>query len=161
MLDNIVYKDGGLYWTITDRQAKAGNRVGVINHEGYRVFGYCGKQYKEHRIIFEIFNGYCPDIIDHINGIKDDNRPENLREASPNQNQYNRDNIKGYRKNRDKYEARISYEGKRLSLGTFNCPTAAHLAYLKAKKELYGEWSRTRFNELEKGVSHALLTNAG
>jgi hypothetical protein len=155
MQDKIYYKNGGLYWSDSDR------RVGCINPEGYRVFQYDGSQYKEHRVIFEITNGYCPPILDHINGIKDDNRPENLRGASPNQNQYNRTNIKGYRKSRNKYYARISFEGKRIELGAFDSEQDAHSAYLKARELFYGEWHRTRFNELKKENSHALFSNAG
>lgn len=134
LIDNVIYKDGGLYW------AHSGNRVGCINTEGYRVFGFMGKQYKEHREIFFIKKGYYPDQIDHRNGDKSDNRIGNLRDTNPNQNQYNRKDVLGYRFKNGKYEARISYEGKRIALGSFKCPTAARLAYLKAAKELYKEW---------------------
>lgn len=155
MLGKVYYKDGGLYWSKDSRIDRVDRRVGSLSTEGYRVFSYEGKQFKEHRVIFEMFNGYCPDIIDHINGVKDDNHPENLREANPNQNQYNRDNVKGYRKFRDKYEARISYEGKRIQLGHFNCPTAAHIAFRSARKRLYGEWVRNQ------GDKNEVYSNAG
>lgn len=134
LTDYVYLKDDGLYWKSNHE------RVGCINTEGYRVFGLKGKQYKEHREIFFITNGYYPDQVDHVNHDRSDNRPENLRDANHNQNQYNRIDTKGYRKKNDKYEARISYEGKRLALGTYKCPTAARLAYLKAAKNLYGEF---------------------
>lgn len=132
--DRVYLKDGGLYWKDNSE------RVGCLNHEGYRVFGLDGKQYKEHREIFFIVNGYYPNQIDHIDGNKSNNIPENLRSATSKQNQYNRKDILGYRFKRGKYEARISHDGKRLFLGNYNCPTAARLAYLKAAKELYGDY---------------------
>jgi len=158
LTDYLVYKEGGLYWTTSDRSKKAGNRVGVINHEGYRVFGFNGKQLKEHREVFYLHNGYYPDQIDHINGVRDDNRPENLRPVTNCQNQYNRSDVKGWRKARKGFEARISYEGVRKSLGYFNCPTAAHLAYVQAAKALYKEfWSRSRYSLNKKNEN--VLTN--
>lgn len=135
MLTSIIdLKDDGLYWK------DSGERVGCLNLEGYRVFGYNGVQYKEHREVFFLINGYYPNQIDHRNRIKSDNRPSNLRDADQYQNQYNRKDVLGYRKKRGRYEARISYQGKRIALGSYKCSTAARLAYLKAAKELYGEW---------------------
>ena len=160
LTDYVELKDGGLYWKTSDRCRKAGDRVGCLNAEGYRVFGFNKKQLKEHREIFFLVNGYYPDQIDHINGIKDDNRPENLRPVTNKENQYNRVGIKGWRKARKGYEARISYGGKRMSLGYFNCETRAYFAYLEAAKRLYGEfWSRTRYS-LRKRDENLLVNQA-
>lgn len=134
LFNHVELKEDGLYWLNT------GKRVGCLNSEGYRVFGFKGMQYKEHREVFFLTYGYYPEIVDHKNKIKDDNRPENLRDASQAENQWNRDGIKGWRKKRDKYEARITVNGERLALGTFSCPTMAHLSYLKAAKKLYGNF---------------------
>lgn len=141
LTDYVELREDGLYWKKQRRGCKVGERVGCLNTEGYRVFGFNGKQYKEHREIFFMVNGYYPELVDHKNRDTSDNKSNNLRDADQHQNQYNRDNVLGYREKRGKYEARISYNGKRIHLGTFNCSTTAHLAYLKAAKELYGEWS--------------------
>lgn len=65
-----------------------------------------------------------------------DNRILNLRVVTHQQNQWNRKSPKGYRwhKSRKKYEARIKLNNKIIELGYFRTTTAAHNAYLKAKK---------------------------
>ena len=152
LIDFVELKEDGLYWKDSSRSKKAGSRVGCLNNEGYRVFGFNGRQLKEHREVFFLWYGYYPDQIDHINGVKDDNRAENLRPVTSQQNQYNRVGISGVRKIRNGlFEARISFEGKRKNLGRFSCLTAAHLAYLKAAKGLYKDWwSRSRYSLLPK-----------
>ena len=152
LIDHVEVKDDGLYWKFGGRTKKLGQRVGSLNHEGYRVFGFNGRQLKEHREVFFIHHGYYPTQIDHINGVRDDNRIENLRPTDNKQNQYNRIIEKGWvKKSPNKYEARISFDGVRKSLGYYRCETAARLAYLKAAQDLYKEWwSRTRYTLLEK-----------
>ena len=53
---------------------------GSISWNGYRLISINGKQYKEHRIIWEKVNGPIPlgMILHHKNGDKLDNRIENL-----------------------------------------------------------------------------------
>ena len=58
-------------------------------HHRYARIVIDGKDHKLHRIIFLYHKGYLPDIIDHINGDRYDNRIENLREANTYQNRQN------------------------------------------------------------------------
>lgn len=51
--------------------------------------GLCKTQYA-HRLIFFLREGYLPENVDHINGIRDDNRWCNLRQATNSSNQLNR-----------------------------------------------------------------------
>ena len=76
---------------------------------------------------------------DHIDHVTLDNRKSNLRTVSQNQNQWNRKNPKGYcwDKNTKKYHARITLNGKQISLGYFRMATEAHEVYLNAKKKYH------------------------
>jgi len=100
--------------------------------DGYKVIGtsYEGKMYymREHRFAFLSMKGEIPKCVDHINGIKNDNRWENLRTATRSENNRNvglrADNITGVkgvyiRKNTGKYQAQIMVKGKNKYVGVF------------------------------------------
>lgn len=78
----------------------AGNKAGRLNVQGYRVVTILYKLYQEHRIIYKMFYGHDPEYVDHINGIRHDNRPSNLRSVSNTENQrntkINSNNTSGY-----------------------------------------------------------------
>lgn len=89
--------------------------------------------------------------VDHINGDPFDNRKCNLRICEAIQNWWSRkkrsDNTSGFKgvtwsKSNSKWNARIKKHGKRISLGYFETPEAAHAAYCKAADELFGEFAR-------------------
>ena len=69
---------------------------GVINKTNGYVFVcvyFRGERFKlwKHRLVFFLVHGRFPKEIDHLNGIKTDNRIENLREVSGSENCQNRD----------------------------------------------------------------------
>lgn len=71
-----------------------GDPSGSLDNKNYYNTRFAGKYYKNHRIIFFLHNGFCPDCIDHIDGNPQNNRIENLREASLSQNNCNRKFVK-------------------------------------------------------------------
>lgn len=100
---------------------------------------YLDKKYyhiKGHQIAYYIKYGKIVDCIDHINGIKDDNRICNLREVTHQQNQHNQTNAKGYHfaKYANKFKAQIMVNNKKIHIGLFNTEEEARQAYLDAKK---------------------------
>lgn len=81
------YSDGKLYWkTYQNHKATAGKEAGWVGARGYRYVEIKGQAYFTHRLVFMYHHGYFPSEIDHINGIKNDNRVENLREATRGEN---------------------------------------------------------------------------
>jgi hypothetical protein len=86
------YEDGKLFWKVAiSNRIKVGQEVGNKKLNGYRELQVYGKRFLTHRFIWEMFNGSIPKglQIDHINGIRDDNRIENLRLVTNAQNQLN------------------------------------------------------------------------
>ena len=112
------------------------------NSYGYKVIRIGRKQSKVHRVVFyahnpdwDFENSSNDNSIDHINGIKNDNRIENLRVATHQQNAQNQVNARGtsFTKSRQKWRATIKANGKLNHLGYFATEQLAHEAYLIAK----------------------------
>lgn len=87
----------------------------------------------------------CPKgkVVDHINHKPNDNRKHNLRIANKQQNGQNRKNAKGYRYRKDinKYVAKIKVNGKYIHLGYFNTKEEAYEAYQSARIKYFGEFA--------------------
>lgn len=83
---------GKLFWTVSpSRKVKIGSEAGCQCKTNKLVqVLYRGKQYRAHRLAWEIYYGSEPDgEIDHINGNPADNRIQNLRCVSHGENQRN------------------------------------------------------------------------
>lgn len=61
------------------------------NQQGYGTVHIQKNIWLTHRVIFFLHNGYCPDIVDHVDRNKFNNIPQNLREATHSSNNHNKD----------------------------------------------------------------------
>lgn len=131
----------------------AGKEAFVQDHPGgYKVGVVFYKSILAHRVAWMLYYGEWPsDMIDHINGVKTDNRIKNLRQADMSKNKMNvgltSANTSGYKgvswcKRTGKWRASITLEGKYKSLGYYFTPDEAHCAYRKAAEVLHGEFHR-------------------
>ena len=71
---------------VTRGSSIAGSVAGCMNNWGYLQVCTKGKTYKAHRLVWLIEKGVWPEELDHINGVRTDNRIENLREVSRKEN---------------------------------------------------------------------------
>jgi hypothetical protein len=122
-----------------------GNSMDGLDAYGYVQVWHKGKMYKAHRLIWAMLHGEFPDgQIDHINGVRHDNRTDNLRVVTQLQNAQNKPkqfktNTSGFKgvcwnKRSKKWQSSISVNSKTVYLGVFEHPEFAHQAYLEAKK---------------------------
>jgi hypothetical protein len=142
MLD---YLDGQLIWkNKKDNLAHLNGKVaGCMHKSGYRQIKFGQIMYPAHRIMWIYHNGSIDENmqIDHINGIKTDNRIENLRLVTAQQNCFNRSKLiaKGYCWNKatQKWQASITVGGKNKYLGLFTNEEDARKAYLNSAQNLH------------------------
>lgn len=126
----LTYEDGKIFWKIQKGyKNKVGKEAGYAHKDGYWRVELDGKSYKRSRVIFMMFHGYLPSMVDHIDTTRNNDRIENLREADALRNAWNSKTkrtstlkVKGVSyHSRDKiFQARIRHEGKEKHLGVFN-----------------------------------------
>lgn len=143
----------GLFTWRVDKgsRGKAGAEAGGLHSSGYKFIRIDGRLYRCHRLAWLYVYGDWPkDQIDHINGVRSDNRIVNLREATNKQNSLNRKanannkcGCKGvhFESFTNKWKAQISIDGKNVNLGRFADIDKAVEAYKKASRKYHGEFS--------------------
>jgi hypothetical protein len=149
------YRDGALFWkhrTISrGRKLKKGGQQIVNKHgDGYYKVTVNYKTYLLHRVVWLMHYGDAPEFLDHINGIRTDNRIENLRPATKYENALNSklrsDNTSGvkgvcWNKKKRKWFARIYVKNKHLSLGYYDDLQAASDVVKNARLTYHKEFA--------------------
>lgn len=145
------YRDGELYSKVRRSNMKIGSKAGAQHYTGYIFTSINAKHYAVHRIIFCMHYGFFPKAIDHINGIKNDNRIENLREATIAENNRNAkiraDNNSGskgvhFAKQVNKWLVQMQINNKKMYFGCFDDLELADLVAQEARAKYHGKFAR-------------------
>ena len=134
----------------------ANRPAGRIDKFGYVLIhltlGVSSVTLKAHRVAWALVTGEWPKSeIDHINGVRSDNRIENLRLATRTQNCQNRAKrvdcvcqSKGvtYNRRMGLFQARIQVHGVSKFLGSYPTEQEASDAYQSAANKAFGEFHR-------------------
>jgi len=120
---------GRFFWIAARKKTTVGKMAGCIKKDAYRCIRIGGRDFLEHRLVWLHVNGEMPnDQIDHVNHIRDDNRIENLRAVSNQENGRNRSKSKNntsgvtgvsWHKGVNKWQAQINVGGKHKHLEYF------------------------------------------
>lgn len=135
---------GAMFWRESPRRnVPAGALAGALHPSGYLIVKVRGVSCQVHRLAWLMIHGHWPaQQLDHINGVRNDNRIGNLRECTPGENCQNTalygNNSSGYtgvswHKASCKWRARIDQGGVQHVLGYFGNKELAREAYLQAK----------------------------
>lgn len=148
------YEDGYLYWIDSPNSlVPAGSLAGSLRTDGYVGIFIKGTYHFAHRVVWIMHNGQIPTglVIDHLDGTRYNNRIENLRLCTFQQNHFNRgkqsNNKSGFKgvswhKQKAKWVAQIKIEGRNKFLGFFMDPEKAYEKYCEMAIKHYGEFAK-------------------
>jgi HNH endonuclease len=153
--ENLEYdpETGHFTWRTAGRRRLVGGRAGTRNKvSGYRLIYIDGcAQHYEHRLAWLYVHGEWPKELDHINGVRDDNRIANLRSVNRSKNSINsrirsdnKSGVKGvyYDLRSHKWSAEIIFEGEKSFLGYYKTKDEAVAARRAAEAVLHREFAR-------------------
>jgi hypothetical protein len=139
------------WWNTRYANTVAGN----IRDDEYQMIKVNGNLFLAHRLAWLLHYGEWPeDQIDHINNVREDNRIENLREATHSQNQRNKSSHKessskylgvSWHKATNKWQARIRVDGIQYHLGYFTVAEDAARAYDRSALKHFGIYANLNF----------------
>lgn len=146
---------GRFYWHATPRchSELHGKEAGFAQHGGrgkyYWHIKIDSRKYKRSHLVFLVCHGRFPTpIADHRDGNSLNDRPENIREVTIQQNAMNhRKRAKrsllpmGVKALRGRFQARISHNKRQICIGSFATAEEASAAYTTKRKELFGEYA--------------------
>lgn len=135
---------GILYRRLANSEKECKTLVG-----GYLTTRFNGERYLVHILCFILHYGYQPEIVEHKDTNKLNNKVDNLRPASYCENNSNvglrKDNTSGYKgvyKHGSSWRAQIYCKGKKYAKSGFKTPEDANEYLTTLRKELHGEFAR-------------------
>ena len=157
VLSAFDYQDGNLV-----KKTGRVNEIGQIAGSVHKASGYIHvkintKAHKAHRLVFLYHYGYLPECVDHIDGDKANNRIENLRAATKEENcrnqkirSTNKSGCKGVKwvKCKNKWQVEVCRNYKQINFGYYEDLELASLVAIEATELIHGRFSAY------KGVLH-------
>ena len=140
---------GDFHWRVDLGTSRRGQIAGGLSSKGYIQIGVGGRTISAHRLAWiHVYGAWPTNCIDHINGIKSDNRISNLRDVEHRVNMQNKRRASGKNKSSGligawresgskRWVSRITVDQKRIFLGSFGTAEEAHSAYVGAKRRLH------------------------
>jgi hypothetical protein len=145
---------GELWWRSDSPLVPArmrGQKAGATRADGYRAIHIGDKPFMAHHIIWYLEHGVWPEYLDHKDRDRSNNRLDNLREANPSKNQWNkgiyRNNTSGakgvyFDKKRQLWRVWVGANRVKHHVGRFKTLEEARAAYCAKAAELHGDFLR-------------------
>lgn len=130
----------GVAWAKSRGPRKRGSpALYYLRPDGYYRGTLCSHSMLAHRAVFALVHGYLPEEVDHIDGNRQNNSPDNLREVTRSENSQNRRAAKGYYfdTTSGKWRVQLKVQGTVHRVGRFTTEAEARAAYLNAKETLH------------------------
>ena len=139
------HPDGYFVWKIGGKGRSKGSRAGSSKGKEYEQICLNRTLYSTHRLVFLWHHGRFPMQTDHINRDRYDNRIENLREVTEQQNKMNRrgssDHKNVYPRGVGKWQVAVGLNGKKHYGGTYADLKEAKEKAEQLRNKLHGEYS--------------------
>lgn len=141
--------DGTFTRRTSSNRWRAGLLVrGSIRSDGYLTVFAKGKPVLFHRAVYIWHYGKIKKEIDHINGLRHDNRIENLREVGRSENlcnlhnkPFNRTGFKNLRFRRGRWVGQVSFKRQKFEVSSKDKKVAVEKT-AELRKALHGEFAR-------------------
>lgn len=123
------------------RTAKAGQKTCKDSRKTYAQVLLNGKPTREHRIIWALHYGYWPNVIDHVDGDRLNNKISNLENVDHKTNIRRASSKKAgvfFNTHSNKWHAKITVDNKTVHVGLFSTREDASAARIEAEKTYWG-----------------------
>lgn len=130
----------------------AGAKAGFADTQGYWIINVDGRHYRAARLAVLYMTGEWPrGEVDHCDTDPSNDRWDNLRKATSQENKANRglnkNNTSGFKgvswdRHKKKWVAQTKHNYRRIFLGRFDTKEEAHAAYCSAAERYFGEYAR-------------------
>tara|TARA_R110000868_G_scaffold371027_2_gene634526 strand:+ start:626 stop:1090 length:465 start_codon:yes stop_codon:yes gene_type:complete len=146
--ERFVYKDGLLF----AKYGKQPKFTPITKHHRYIRFRVDGHVYRLHQLIYLYFYGFIPNVIDHKDNDRSNNKIENLREVTQAQNCLNRKTsrlsgtgIKNlyFSKKCGRWFVQMTIGNIRKVIGRFEDFELAELVAFEARNKYHGSFARS------------------